>query len=144
MLKERATLPFQMIKISSINTAWTVTSETEMESWSQKDMSQKDKKYKTLYFLFSCFNAQQYCLVISNMSKAIFSPYWSFLGAHLHWKSFCRIWHLFLRFTYTIWFLKASNLDFIALNTNNLPKKSFFLIFYQYPISFFDAVWSDQ
>ena len=33
----------------------------------------------------------------------------------------------FLRFTYTIWFLKASNLDFITLNTNNLAKKPFFL-----------------
>ena len=52
MLKERATLPFQMIKISSINTAWTVTSEREMESWSQKDMSQKDKKYKIYIFCF--------------------------------------------------------------------------------------------
>ena len=39
----------------------------------------------------------------------------------------------FLRFTYTIWFLKASNLDFITLNTNNLAKTLFFLVFYQYP-----------
>ena len=46
----------------------------------------------------------------------------------------------FLRFMYTISFLKASNLDFITLNTNNLAKKPFFLVFYQHPISFFDVV----
>ena len=33
--------------------------------------------------------------------------------------------------------------DFIAVNTNTLAKKPFFLIFYHYPISF-DAVWVDQ
>ena len=37
--------------------------------------SQKDKKHTTLYFLFSsCFSAQQYFMVVFNMSKAIFSP----------------------------------------------------------------------
>ena len=36
----------------------------------------------------------------------------------------------FLRFTYTTWFLKASNLDFTTLNANNLAKKPFFLVFY--------------
>ena len=56
----------------------------EMGSLSQKDMSRKDKKYTNLYFLFSSrFSTQQYCMVIFNMSRAIFSSFWSFLGAHL-------------------------------------------------------------
>ena len=76
MLKERATLPFQVIKISCINTMYTMSCELrEMESSSWKDMLQKDKKYTTSYFLFSsCFSAQQYCMVVFDMSKAIFSP----------------------------------------------------------------------
>ena len=78
MLKEGATLPFQMMKISSINTTYTMSCELrEMESSSWKDMLQKDRKYITLYLLFSsCFSAQQYCMVVFNMSKAIFSPSW--------------------------------------------------------------------
>ena len=120
----------------------------EMESSVQKDKPRKDKKYVTLYFLFSsCFSAQRWGIVIFNMSKAI-SP----LLDHF-WVPICienpfveygiLFTFVFLRFTYTIWFLKASNLDFITLNTINLAKKPFSLVFYQYLISFFDAVWVD-
>ena len=71
MLKEGTILPFQMIKISCINTTYTMSCdlrEREMES-----SSRKDKKHTT--FLFSSgFSTQQYCMVVFNMCKAIFSP----------------------------------------------------------------------
>ena len=114
-----ATIPFKTIKISYTNTAYTMSCDLR-KRWSHCHgiMSWKDKKYTTLYFLFSCcFSTHQYSMVIFNMSKAIFSSSWSFLGAHLHWKPFCIEYDIFtfefLRFMYTIWFLKASNLDFI-------------------------------
>ena len=120
-----------------------------MESSSRKDMSQKDKKYTTLYFLFSsCFSGQQYCMVIFNMSRTIFpllDRFWVLIcieNPFIEYAIFCTF--KFLRFTNTIWFLNASNLDFITLNTNNLANRPFFLVFYQYSISFFDAVWVDQ
>ena len=75
MLKEGTTLPFQIIKISCINTTYTMSCDLIVYVVFMESSSQKDKKHKTLYFLFSsCFSAQQYFMVVFNMSKAIFSP----------------------------------------------------------------------
>ena len=150
MLKEGATIPFKTIKISCINIVYTMSCDLRKRSshCHRRTCHGRTKSTWLYIFLFSfCFSTQQYCMVIFNMCRAIFSPSWSVLGAHLLWKPFCRIWHLFhvwiLEVDVCQWFLKASNLDFITLNTNNLTKKTFFLIFYQYQISFFDAVWVD-
>ena len=86
-------------------------------------------------------------MVLLNMSKAIFpllDHIWVLICIENPFAEYGIFFTFeFYRFTYTIWFLKASNVDFITLNANNLAKKPFFLVFYQYPVSFFDAVWVD-
>ena len=149
MLKERATLPFQVIKISCINTMFTMSCELrEMESSSWKDMLQKDKKYTTSYFCFLLVLVHSNTVWLFLICPKQFSPhldnFWVLICIESPLVEYGIFFMFeFLRFTYAIWFLKASDLDFITLNTNNLVKKPLFLIFYQYPISFFDVVWVD-
>ena len=150
MLKEGATIPFKTIKISCINTAYTMSCDLRIR-WSHCYGRTCHGRTKSTQLYIFCFLLvwvhSNTAWLFFNMSKAIFSSSWSFLGAHLHWKPFCIEYDIFtfefLRFMYTIWFLKASNLDFITLNAKNLAKKPFFLVFYQHPISFFDVVWVD-
>ena len=107
-----------------------------MVSSSWKDMPGKDKKYKTLYFFyFLLVSVHSNTVSLFLMCPKPFSPpldhFWVLICFENPFVEYGIFFTFeFLRFTYTIWFLKASNLDFITLNTNNLAKKPFFLVFY--------------
>ena len=117
MLKEGATIPFKTIKISCINTLCTMNCDLR-KRWSHCHERTCHGRTKSIHLYIFCF------LLVSVHSNTA----WLFLICP---KSVCplliifrysfalktilyRIWHLLhIRFMYTIWFLKASNLDFI-------------------------------
>ena len=151
MLKEGATLPFQMIKISCINIAYKISCDLR-ERWSHRHGRTCHGRTKSTQLYIFCFllvsvhiNTVWLFLIFPKPLSPLLDHFWVLICIENPFVEY-GIFFTFelLRFTYTIWFLKASNLDFISLNANNLAKKPFFLVFYQYPISMFDAVWVDR
>ena len=134
-----------MIKISCINTAYTMSWDLR-ERWSHRHGRTKSTRLYIFCFLLVSVHSNTLWLFL--ICSKPFSPLFGHFSVlicienpFLEYGIFLTF--EFLRFTYTIWFLQASNLNFVTLNANNLAKKPFFLVFYQYPISFFDAVWVD-
>ena len=145
MLKEGTTLPFQMIKISCINTTYTMSCDLrERERWSHHHGKTKSTQLFCFLLVLVHSNTVWLFLICAKPFSPFLDHFWVLICIEDPFVEYDIFFTFkFFRFTYTIWFLKASNLGFITLNTNNLAKKPFFLVFYQYPISFFDVVWVD-
>ena len=139
MLKEGAAPPFQMIKMSCINTAYTMSRDLR-EMWSHRH--RRTKCTRLYIFCFVLVSVHSNTIWLSLICPKPFSPLLDHFWVLIYIENPFVEYGMFFTFAYTIWFLKASNLDF-TFNANNLVKNSFSLVFYQYPISLFDAVWVD-
>ena len=150
MLKEGATVPFKSIKSSCINTAHTMSCDLR-KWWSHCHRRTCHGRTKSTQLYILCFllasvhsNTAWLFLIYPKPFSPLFDHFWVFIcNENLFVEYGIFFTFEFLRLMYTIWFLKASNLDFITLDAKNLAKKPFFLVFYQHPISFFDVVWVD-
>ena len=93
----------------------------EMES-----SPQKDKKYTILYFCFliSVYsNTVWLFLICPKPFSPLLDHFWVLICIENFFVEYGIFFTFeFLRFMYTIWLLKASDLDFITLNANNLAK----------------------
>ena len=149
MLKERATIPFKATKISCINIVYTMSCDLRKRSshCHGRHLTEGQKVHDFIFFCFlfvSVHNTAWLFLICADPFSPLLDHFWVLICFENPFVEYGIFFTFeFLRLMYAIWFLKASNLDFITLNTNNLAKKTFFLIFYQYPISFFDAIWVD-
>ena len=142
-MKEGTIPPFQMIKISCINIAYTMSCDLR-ERWSHCHRRTCHRRTKSTQIYIFCFlvsvhsNTVWLFLICPKPLSPLLDHFWVPICIENPFVKYGIFFTFeFLRFTYTIWFLKGSNLDFITLNAINLAKKPFFFVFYQYLISFF-------
>ena len=127
MLKEGATLPFQMTKISCVNTQWAVTSERNGVIITEGHVMEGKKSTQLYNFCFLLASLHSNTVWLFLECPKPFSPlldhFWVLICIENFFVEYGIFFTFeFLRFMYTIWLLKASDLDFITLNANNLAK----------------------